>query len=734
MRNRRVVILNLLPVYAVLLLSSPLFSQELLEEVARLDINFGSGTYIHEVFSDGNLLFTLVGGWDPESLSVGIFDVADPESPMELGRIEGSTYKGDPEYGGRVTYLNNTEFHYPTYAVLSDNGNNLLHYFWYPSRSVVHNGFIYEFRSYSQEVRIYTAELPTEISLVITDTLKTDMGEISGIAMLDEVIYITTRSGGLTILDISDPDSLVEVESPITHKNLTGFVVGDGMALVGEDFSNIVVLDVSDPLKPTVEFTKLFGHHRLLGIWANDQFYMRGLEGISILTRDLEIKYEIPTKGYVSSFTLHDVNLVASTILGIEMYDISDESDPILQSVYGANVAFPVQFHKKDDLLYVANLGDGLKMVDVTDSHQPMVIGQNDFNGYARDVKVLGNYAYIADYVNGLIIVDVSQPENPQITSTLPLEGGAVALDLREEEAFIITDKNELYIVNISVKQQPEIVFEKAIHPYYEMRFGNNKRIIIAHSYIWVKFSGYPLYAYEYSLESGLREIFRYEYNYSSEPYEIKSIDTLLFFVNFNGIQIIDLNSLSFIREEVFGSAHMEESPVAVAFDNNSNVLYVSMMVFGISGIKAFDIETPETPERLEGYLRLWFAPREMIFEDGLLYILTPEGVGIYSPSITIDVRDTKVVDIPINYGLHQNYPNPFNPQTTIEFTIPQSGFVNLTIYDILGRKVETILNQHMQAGHHKLQWKASNVPSGIHFIRMRSGDFSQTRKVVVLP
>lgn len=86
-----------------------------------------------------------------------------------------------------------------------------------------------------------------------------------------------------------------------------------------------------------------------------------------------------------------------------------------------------------------------------------------------------------------------------------------------------------------------------------------------------------------------------------------------------------------------------------------------------------------------------------------------------------------------LNYSLSQNYPNPFNSATTIEFSLPTSGLVTLSVYDILGRKVETILNQRMDAGHHSVQWVAPNIPTGIYFMRMQSGNFSRTRKVIVL-
>ena len=105
--------------------------------------------------------------------------------------------------------------------------------------------------------------------------------------------------------------------------------------------------------------------------------------------------------------------------------------------------------------------------------------------------------------------------------------------------------------------------------------------------------------------------------------------------------------------------------------------------------------------------------------------------MGAFESTYSLVVAENGI--IPIQYALKQNFPNPFNPTTTIEFSIPQSGFVTLTIYDVLGREVETILNEYKDIGHHKLQWNASEVPSGIYFMRMQNGDFSQVRKVMVV-
>jgi hypothetical protein len=89
--------------------------------------------------------------------------------------------------------------------------------------------------------------------------------------------------------------------------------------------------------------------------------------------------------------------------------------------------------------------------------------------------------------------------------------------------------------------------------------------------------------------------------------------------------------------------------------------------------------------------------------------------------------------NIPEEFSLSQNYPNPFNPVTNIEFSIPGSAFVNLFVYDISGKKLETMVNQNMQAGFYRIDWNASKYSSGVYYYRLEAGKFTETKKMVLL-
>tara|TARA_B110000263_G_scaffold247613_1_gene260807 strand:+ start:191 stop:1864 length:1674 start_codon:yes stop_codon:yes gene_type:complete len=112
---------------------------------------------------------------------------------------------------------------------------------------------------------------------------------------------------------------------------------------------------------------------------------------------------------------------------------------------------------------------------------------------------------------------------------------------------------------------------------------------------------------------------------------------------------------------------------------------------------------------------------------------------GLYYVSdelTTKDEDDTEI--IPITYLLHQNYPNPFNPITSLRYDLPEDGVVNITIYDIMGRIVKTLVNDSQTAGYKSIQWNAANdrnesVSAGLYLYTIQAGEFRQTKKMVLL-
>ena len=88
---------------------------------------------------------------------------------------------------------------------------------------------------------------------------------------------------------------------------------------------------------------------------------------------------------------------------------------------------------------------------------------------------------------------------------------------------------------------------------------------------------------------------------------------------------------------------------------------------------------------------------------------------------------------LPNSFALQQNYPNPFNPITTINYQLPMSGDVELSIYNILGQKIATLVNERLQAGYYQVEWDAFGFASGVYYYRIESGDFIDTKKMILI-
>lgn len=117
------------------------------------------------------------------------------------------------------------------------------------------------------------------------------------------------------------------------------------------------------------------------------------------------------------------------------------------------------------------------------------------------------------------------------------------------------------------------------------------------------------------------------------------------------------------------------------------------------------------------------------------LYTNDPECVHAEIP-VVMNIGMTSVNDsepIAVSYSIGQNYPNPFNASTSIQYSLPEASHVKVDIFDILGRKVETLVDEVQPAGRHQVVWHSNDQPSGTYFYRIQAGEHFDTRKMVLL-
>ncbi|MGB2696787.1 MAG: FlgD immunoglobulin-like domain containing protein [Candidatus Zixiibacteriota bacterium] len=121
------------------------------------------------------------------------------------------------------------------------------------------------------------------------------------------------------------------------------------------------------------------------------------------------------------------------------------------------------------------------------------------------------------------------------------------------------------------------------------------------------------------------------------------------------------------------------------------------------------------------------------------------DGISLVSKDaddLEFDFNTTPVAkpikELPTEFSLSQNHPNPFNPHTIVEYALPQDAEVSLVIYNVLGQKVKILVNGHQTAGFQSVEWDGTNengsvTSSGIYFYKLVAGEYTQTKKMVML-
>jgi len=193
--------------------------------------------------------------------------------------------------------------------------------------------------------------------------------------------------------------------------------------------------------------------------------------------------------------------------------------------------------------------------------------------------------------------------------------------------------------------------------------------------------------------------------------------DSLIFFTWHPSIDVDnDVTYRLVIELEFFGNLYTDE------YNNITDSTH---------GVESTRLDGLLSALNLEESVLYWFVESTdgeyTVRSDTSSFYLTREYLNIESGIL-----------IPNQFTLHQNYPNPFNPITTLRYDLPENSYVNVTIYDMLGRQVKTLINQTQDAGFKSVLWNATNnqgnpVSAGVYLYQIQAGEFVQTKKMVLL-
>lgn len=114
----------------------------------------------------------------------------------------------------------------------------------------------------------------------------------------------------------------------------------------------------------------------------------------------------------------------------------------------------------------------------------------------------------------------------------------------------------------------------------------------------------------------------------------------------------------------------------------------------------------------------------------GSLVTANPSGICA-GGTVTGDIEEVET--IPTEFALYQNYPNPFNPGTLIKYHVPEKSFVSLKVYDLLGEELATLVNEEKSAGSYDVNFDAGQLSSGFYIYTIKAGNFTSTKKMILM-
>ncbi|MBK8551569.1 MAG: T9SS type A sorting domain-containing protein [Ignavibacteria bacterium] len=131
------------------------------------------------------------------------------------------------------------------------------------------------------------------------------------------------------------------------------------------------------------------------------------------------------------------------------------------------------------------------------------------------------------------------------------------------------------------------------------------------------------------------------------------------------------------------------------------------------------------------GLYSIFFLNKDTGFVAGYngLILKTTNGGGEGYPLNVVQLSN----EMPEKFFLYQNYPNPFNPETVIRYSITESGFVVLKVYDVSGKVIQTLLNERQVAGTYSVKFDGNDLPNGVYFYELNTGIESVTKKMLLI-
>jgi len=401
-------------------------------------------------------------------------------------------------------------------------------------------------------------------------------------------------------------------------------------------------------------------------------------------------------------------------------------------------------------LLSIAILHQGSEII----AQNIEIMGRYDSLESTWDVFATENYVYVADYTLGLQIIDVSNPANPFLAGSYDGPTYANGVYVQSEYAYVAAGTS-LQIINISDPAEPFFVGE------YEMQDSWDLSVRGQYAYV-ISRGSHSLNVL--NIGNPANPIFAGACSSLSLPWDIQVFGKYAYIADYaEDLKIVDISD--------------PENPVMIGYCQAPGVahgIYVSgiyaYIAAGNDGLQVINISQPANPILIGGYNDFPWGHATGAYASGTVAIIVRgilTAIDVTNPNDPVLIMDIESAggyavhgfenfvysvgggtlwifglgSVGINEIHYPNsplsnfvlYPNPFNSQIHIKYQLADDNHVNLCIYDISGRQITKLLDQVVSAGPHLAIWNASGSQSGVYFVRLRVGDFTETSRITLI-
>ncbi len=511
------------------------------------------------------------------------------------------------------------------------------------------------------------------------------------LAIVDQYAYVADHLGGLVVVDVSDPGDMHIVGQANVPFSARRIAVENGRAYLTGHNDGVQVFDITDPTDPIPIWNyATTGLATDVACSGDLLVIVDGIPDAQII--DLTMPIDPPE--HVSSLYLNNVAwrlvvegafayVVKAPASALAAVDLTDPAQPVERGSIGIPGGAS-DMDVQNGFVYVVGYDFGFRVYDVNDPDLPALADVVSVGGNCRSVAVAGNIALVGGVVNdtGLLSVfDIETPDSPQFLGSLSTTpDGVEDIALVDDLAYLAIDDDGLLIVDISTPESPTV--------RGQWLTPEAMGVVVAGAYAYIADEDWGLVVVDIS-----------------EPTDLEQVGLL--------------------------DVGFYEQKVVVA----GGYAYVS----GYPGFAVVDISDPAVPDLVTVYETS--NPCEDIRTDGqFLYVAeSGNGLNLYYLQCEAETNVPEHSTPNRRVVLLGNHPNPFNPLTTIEFELPGPENVDLTVYDLSGRLVRSLLNnEFMRAGRQHATWNGRDErgyrsPSGVYFYRIEVGDITQTKRMMLV-